>query len=145
MEPAVGTMTEMTTEQSGVPVVDWSRLARLSEGDRDFERELIGAFLNDSARRCRDLGVLLDGEDGEAVRVTAHGLKGSAGNVGAVRMMEAARLLETSSEAVVTPAMRTLGGILFGAYDEAVILFRRYLAGLRSGEENGTESSAFSG
>ena len=70
--------------------IDRSVLARLrelqEEGEPDFLNELIAQFLDDVPPQLRVLREAVEGGDAHSVERIAHTLKGSCGNLGAVRM-----------------------------------------------------------
>lgn len=55
---------------------------------------LMDTFLTDSVRQFDELEKALQGSDMDALRRTAHSLKGSCGNVGATSLQEACAKLE---------------------------------------------------
>jgi len=74
--------------------VNIQRLNDITDGDREFERELIEAFLADTERHVADLESAVREEDGEALKIQAHAIKGSSANAGARRLEEIAVRLE---------------------------------------------------
>jgi CheY-like chemotaxis protein/HPt (histidine-containing phosphotransfer) domain-containing protein len=75
--------------------VNLERLNEITDGDHAFERELIGSFLEDTARHVTDLESAVRQEDGEALKVQAHAIRGSSANAGARRLEEIAVRLES--------------------------------------------------
>lgn len=73
-------------------LVDFSRLESFTDGDRSLEGELYELFLEVAAGYLDDLGTALDQEDEWSG--VAHGLKGAAGNIGAVAIAEMAAEVE---------------------------------------------------
>jgi HPt (histidine-containing phosphotransfer) domain-containing protein len=74
--------------------IDWDMIHRLSEGDSQFERELLTLFLQDMKS---NLGLLTDYLAlGSALKVreVAHHIKGASANVGAGEMHRLATALE---------------------------------------------------
>lgn len=63
--------------------VDTDTLTTLQEIMEDDFHELIHTFLEDSEMRIPQLRVQLAAADSEALRLTAHSLKGSSSNLGA--------------------------------------------------------------
>ena len=74
--------------------VDIERIHELTEGDRDFEQELIESFLLDTRQRLADLEEALRKRNGEEVKRQTHTIKGSSANAGARGMQEIARRME---------------------------------------------------
>jgi HPt (histidine-containing phosphotransfer) domain-containing protein len=66
------------------------------EDDGAFER-FLRVYLSSSERGLRDLHAAVAGSDAAVVERFAHLLKGSSGNVGADRLADACRLMETSA------------------------------------------------
>ncbi len=70
--------------------LDWSVLAGLrelqEEGEPDILEDLIGLFLTDAPPQLGALREAVEAGDAHSVERIAHGLKGSSGNLGAVRM-----------------------------------------------------------
>jgi len=88
----------LTTTKDPV-VLDRARLRDLTDGDADFERELLETF----AASVRNLlGQLRDGllaRNAAGVAKQAHSLKGASLNVGAISMAAWAAALETAARA----------------------------------------------
>ncbi len=74
--------------------VNIQRLNDITDGDLEFEQELIESFLADTERHVADLESAVQGDDGEEVRLQAHAIKGSSANAGAKRLEEIAVRLE---------------------------------------------------
>jgi PAS domain S-box-containing protein len=88
-----------TPPPAGPPVFDRAAaLARLG-GDEPLLAELAGLFREEGPRMIAEIRDALAAGDAVGVRRSAHGLKGSAGYVGAARAVEAARRLELIGEA----------------------------------------------
>lgn len=68
-------------------------------GSRDFLVDLIDTFLEETARRLADLRTGLSAPGGDLVRKSAHTLKGSAGNMGAMTLSGLCRKLEETDRA----------------------------------------------
>ena len=87
----------MTTQVSS-ELVDQSTLRSLrdlSDDDPGFLRSLIDDYLVDSAMIIEELRAHVKSGSAEWIARTAHSLKGSSLNVGAGKMAELARALET--------------------------------------------------
>ncbi len=84
-----------TASADAFPALDPAALQRSSENDRRFEEEMLTLFLSDTGKRL-DILRRLTGEakDLPAIRIEAHTIKGSCGNIGAKAMQEAAYKLE---------------------------------------------------
>jgi HPt (histidine-containing phosphotransfer) domain-containing protein len=76
------------------PCVDLGRIADATGGDREFLRQLVAVFLEDTDLRMSELDRAMGQRDLEALARTAHQLKGSSANLGATAFCELARSLE---------------------------------------------------
>jgi HPt (histidine-containing phosphotransfer) domain-containing protein len=74
--------------------VDYARMREAADGDEEFLKQLVEVFLDDTAARVRELSEALRAGDGRALGRTAHQLKGSSANVGAMQLFDLARTLE---------------------------------------------------
>ncbi len=80
-------------------LVDFSRIKETSDGDVEFEQELIGMYLEDAEGHVADIMRNSGSGDLAAVKSTAHTLKGASANIGAVGMQEAALAVEKAANA----------------------------------------------
>jgi two-component system, sensor histidine kinase and response regulator len=90
--------------QAGVqilPVVVFDEPALLNRvsGDTTLMMDVIQIFLEDCPRQLAAIQLAVSRQDREGVRVAAHALRGAAGNLGALRLSDAARVLEQLSDA----------------------------------------------
>lgn len=80
------------------PVIDSAALAALRDldpaGGDAFLREIIGLFLEDTPRQIAALESSLAGADAPRFIRAAHSIKGSAANMGALRLRASAEQLE---------------------------------------------------
>jgi two-component system sensor histidine kinase/response regulator len=91
------------------PLLDRSALAELCEGDEEMLQELVSLFTGQMETLAADLGRAVESGDAEAVGRLAHHLKGSAANVGAVRVAElCARLYEAGRTGELSGAPEVL-------------------------------------
>jgi len=63
-------------------------------GDEQLFNDVIGLFLDDCPKRMTAIKSAVDARDPELIRITAHALKGAAGNLSAGGLFEAAQTLE---------------------------------------------------
>jgi signal transduction histidine kinase/CheY-like chemotaxis protein/HPt (histidine-containing phosphotransfer) domain-containing protein len=85
------------TPPPAASLMDFSRLQEFREFDDEeltMTREVIALFRNDTPARLASLQAALAGSDAQLLSAAAHALKGSAGNVGASALHEAAGELE---------------------------------------------------
>jgi len=80
-------------------VIDLARAAGHVEGDLVLLREVVVGFADFAAEHLEDLARLVADQDAEAVATQAHGLRGSALNIGAERLVAAAGDLEAAAKA----------------------------------------------
>ncbi len=76
-----------------------AELRELDDGGSALLPELLGNFLQKTPGRLRDLAEALERRDGPRLRSGAHGLRGSAGGVGAKRLTALATALEFQAAA----------------------------------------------
>lgn len=80
------------------PAIDPEAIENLraldTDGDNAFLREIVGIFLQDTPQRLTELRTSLAAGDITRFARAAHSLKGSASNLGAVRLSAAAAKLE---------------------------------------------------
>jgi HPt (histidine-containing phosphotransfer) domain-containing protein len=95
-------------------------LARF-EGDQQLFRDIIGFFLEDAPPLLGELRRAAEVEQAQAVRSTAHALKGLVAGCGGVRAAEAAQRVENAGQ------QGNLNGIdeLIDTLDQEVELLRR--------------------
>ena len=74
--------------------VDVNRIMAITDGDKDFEQEMISLFLSDFTKRIEAVEQSLSAGDAETLRRDAHTLKGSSANMGANRLADLARDIE---------------------------------------------------
>lgn len=74
--------------------IDWERLAQLSEGNSEFELELLEMFTEDLPIYIDEIKNALNEGDLATLGRVAHQIKGSSGNVGAKTIEEIAANLE---------------------------------------------------
>ena len=75
-------------------VFDMDGLLARAGGDRKLMAEIVRLFLEDYPARLAAIRAAIDAHDANALRVAAHGLKGAAGNLGAMAVYEATSALE---------------------------------------------------
>ncbi len=82
---------------STIPPINLRYLSQISDGDRDFELELLNLFIGDAKLHLDAAEAGMQTQDYKAVEREAHHLKGSSGNVGAQSMQSLAYDLEQES------------------------------------------------
>jgi histidine phosphotransfer protein HptB len=86
---------------SELPVLDFEAIESLrslsAEGDDSFLKEIVAIFVGDTPGRLRELRTAFAAGDQTTFSRAAHSLKGSASNLGAVRLRAVAEELERLS------------------------------------------------
>ncbi len=116
--------------------VNMSRIHETSDGDHDFEKELIEIFLTDNEQRLTVLEIAVNGQDADAVKREAHTMKGSCSNMGAQPMQEIAYRLEQSGLSGELGAAVELLSSLKSEFDRT----RTYLQDYIDDEDGGTST-----
>jgi PAS domain S-box-containing protein len=115
------------TNKPSDDLINFDRLAEITDGDTELECELIALYREDARDRLEELNQALDRDDVEALRSAAHTLKGSSGNMGAVAVAALAFTLEEAgAQADLSAAPQTLDH-LRAIYAETDALFQSYL------------------
>ena len=78
----------------GQAAVDFTRIQETSDGDTEFERELLGVFIEDCEERLQRLEAAIAAGRLDEIKREAHTIKGAAANVGTTRLHEIATRLE---------------------------------------------------
>lgn len=78
--------------------IDWGQLCQLSDGNQDFEMELIKLFFVETKTLLGQLSTAIACQDCPRVEHLAHQLKGSSGNMGFRKMSAIAGQLEGQSK-----------------------------------------------
>jgi len=78
--------------------LDLSRLQAIAPNNVEFHERLLDLYLGESRKRLQALGRAVAEDDLEGIRREAHAIKGSAGNVGARRVAEAAARLRAAAD-----------------------------------------------
>ena len=108
-------------------VVDISRIRETSDGDTEFELELIEMYLDDAQSHVDRLEAAVDAGDIAAIKQGSHTLKGSSANIGAIRMQEASFELEKCGRDGDAAAAVGLVAPLKEAFAATEIYFKDYL------------------
>jgi histidine phosphotransfer protein HptB len=83
------------TQFSVYATLDRAALRLLSDGDQRFEQQLLGLFVEDMQAHILALQEAIASRNCDALRQSAHHIKGSSANVGAMPLSQLASLLET--------------------------------------------------
>jgi HPt (histidine-containing phosphotransfer) domain-containing protein len=79
--------------------VDFEELRALTDGDAEFERELVDVFVASGDRALAAIVAALAADDLDAVRSQAHALKGASSNLRAKPLAATAARLEAAARA----------------------------------------------
>jgi HPt (histidine-containing phosphotransfer) domain-containing protein len=107
--------------------VNLKQIQDISEGDREFEEELITMYLQDTHARLNTLGELLAGENWQDLKREAHSLKGSSGNLGVVVIYDLCKELERASLEKDEPRALELVNMISESSEEVRTFFKNYL------------------
>lgn len=88
----------MAEKEIRTPVFDREFLLRCMDGDAEFAAGILEVFAEDCLRLIADFKQAIRNGNPDEARRCAHSLKGAAGNVGALRLQEAARKAENAAE-----------------------------------------------
>jgi PAS domain S-box-containing protein len=94
-EEAIVAEQNCTTDDSSPDLqINWQQLHQLSEGNAEFELELLQMFVEDTQLRLEAIKAALTTTTLHEIERQAHHLKGSSANIGATAMQLAAEKLE---------------------------------------------------
>lgn len=79
-------------------LIDWDHLNAISDGDNEFQQQLINIYVTDTERRISALKEYLSASDWEAFCKEAHTIKGASANVGALVIQNIAYEMEMSTD-----------------------------------------------
>ena len=120
-------MTSQSDEQRGAPAFDFARLADISGGDPEFEREILSDYVEQNRTLFDDLDRALAAGDAVSLRRAAHTLKGSSRTVGAEAVASIASEIEVLATSGNLAAAAVPLGRLRGAWaDTRVVLDARF-------------------
>lgn len=77
--------------------INLSQINDISEGDMEFEDEIITMYIIDTQERISNLENLLTQKNWKELKREAHTLKGSSGNIGVIGIFELCKKLEAAS------------------------------------------------
>jgi len=83
--------------------VELLRLQEICLGDKDFQRELIDVFLEDSLERIHTMETAMAEKNLEIFRLQAHSIKGASANAGAGKMTDIAANMEKGADGDALP------------------------------------------
>jgi histidine phosphotransfer protein HptB len=78
--------------------IDWQQLRQLSEGNEEFELELLHIFLTETRSLLHQAQQAIRRRDAPPLAHIAHQIKGGSGNIGMCEIVRVARELERSAQ-----------------------------------------------
>jgi len=99
VDAATANVTSLQSEEPHLDLGVIAELRQLDDGDRSVVRELLGNFLHKAPGRLHELERAFESGDATLLRQMAHSLRGSAGGIGAKRLMGLATTLEFQAAA----------------------------------------------
>ena len=106
--------------------VNLSRIQETSDGDIEFELELIEMFLDDAKEHVQSIINNIDSKDTETLKQVAHTLKGASANIGATALLNVAYDIEIATQIPENPMMFDYKEKLTRAYDNTFKFFMDY-------------------
>ena len=110
--------------------IDLSRLQETSEGDLEFEKELIEMYLEDAEKHVRNIENNYSDLDTRALRQIAHTLKGSSANIGASRIQRTTIEIENALQEGKPEQIGNHVVRLKQAFEDTQAAYRSYVASL---------------
>jgi HPt (histidine-containing phosphotransfer) domain-containing protein len=110
-------------------IVDISRIQETSDGDIEFEQELIEMFIDDAEENIKQI-CAADLTQTKEVKQVAHTLKGASANIGAVAVQKASFVIEKSAAAGDMTDFPSQKEELRSAFAETKSYFETYLKSL---------------
>lgn len=115
-----------------LPVIDNEAIENLralgEEGDDSFLREIIGIYLEDVPQRLADLKTALASGDQPLFTRSAHTIKGSSANVGALEVRAVAEKTEHRSKIEPIATVAEMLPELEAAFDRACVALKALVA-----------------
>jgi len=108
--------------------INFEQIKDISEGDRDFEQEIITMYLEDTRGRIQTLESHLAEQNWEHLKREAHTLKGSSGNIGVDCTFKLCKQLEQASLDQDEQKAKELVASIKTMTEEVAELFKSYLA-----------------
>ena len=110
-------------------IVDLSRIQETSDGDLEFERELIGMYIDDAEEHVTGI-CSTDPSSHTEIKKLAHTLKGASANMGAGAVQAASNAIEQDASNGGLPNFDAQKVELQKAFEETRTFFNDYLASI---------------
>jgi histidine phosphotransfer protein HptB len=81
--------------------INWKQLHALSEGNQEFEVELLKIFFVETKTQLQLLSLAIEEDNIRTIEHLAHQIKGSSGNIGFLNLSEQAHRLEQQARSGV--------------------------------------------
>ncbi|MCR4763457.1 MAG: response regulator [Lachnospiraceae bacterium] len=111
---------------------------RYCMNDREFYRSLLKEFGQSGAEKRREIRALVEAQDWKGYAIRVHGLKSNARMIGAERLSEMAKALETAAKAGLSDEIALHGEETLALYEETSETIRR-VYGLEDEEQTEEE------
>lgn len=98
------------------PIFDKADLLARLDGDEELFSEIVEVFLSEGPGQIEDVVTALQKGEASVIERSAHGLKGAAGNIGAVRLRRVAHRIEAAARRGDASAASALGDALEREY-----------------------------
>ena len=115
---------EPSVKERALPPIDRSSLLARMGGDKELMHDVVQLFLTDCSERLAAIRAAIDRADAVRLRGEAHTLKGSAANVSAAELADAARALEQIGAGNTLDGAEAAWGKLTGAAADALRALR---------------------
>ena len=106
--------------------IDRSLLHEYSDGDRDFEQELLHLFVDDTQQHLASLKAAISNQNFDIATREAHHIKGASAHVGAVAMFAIATEVEALIKQKITPPSLPLLSQLETAYQDVIAVTEQW-------------------
>ncbi len=107
---------------------DLEQLTAITGGDAEFEREVLGEYLNCTPEDVERIRQAIASSDPEALGRAAHALKGSSATVGAKSLAALAKELEMLGKAGNVTAAPDVFGQLARCYEDSCAFIRERIS-----------------
>lgn len=111
-------------------IIDLARIQETSDGDVEFEQELIEMYLEDALEHCRAIEESHSGGEAQMIRQAAHTLKGSSANIGASHIMKVAYEIEVAATQGNLDQVKELLPSMNDSLEKTTSAFQAYLDSL---------------
>ena len=111
-------------------IVDIIRIQETSDGDHEFEVELIEMYIEDAQLHVDSLATALETSDVAELKTVSHTLKGSSANIGATGMQQCALEIEHAASQGDMSLAKNMLERLLATFGETQTYYTEYLSSL---------------